>query len=157
MAIIGPLPNDILAGQLVSAAPVMANYNWLLTQVNSNAMPFAATGPSGNVLTSTGLVWISAAPASAGDGLPLANTSQLYGGTGVVGVAQAVTIGTNLSFSGTVLNASGSGAFPVGAVRPVPTVLGQTFIDTTMGPYGQPIWCGQVSPVIWINSAGVSV
>ena len=38
-AIVGPLPNLIADGQIADAGPVMANYNWILTQVNANAMP----------------------------------------------------------------------------------------------------------------------
>src|SRR6516165_9197577 len=41
--IVGPLPNNIVDGTLADAGPVMANYNWILTQVNANAMPL--TGP----------------------------------------------------------------------------------------------------------------
>lgn len=37
--IVGPMPNNILAGQLASAAPVMANFNWIMNQVNANAVP----------------------------------------------------------------------------------------------------------------------
>lgn len=46
MAIVGPLPNNIVAGQPVSAAPVMANFNWLMNQVNANAL--AGSGSSTN-------------------------------------------------------------------------------------------------------------
>ncbi len=34
--IIGPLPNQIVAGDLVSAQPVMQNFNWIVSQVNAN-------------------------------------------------------------------------------------------------------------------------
>jgi hypothetical protein len=37
MAIIGTLPYSIAAGQLISAAPVMGNYNYIVSQVNANA------------------------------------------------------------------------------------------------------------------------
>lgn len=36
-AIVGPLPNTITDGQAVDAVPVMGNFNWLLSQINSNA------------------------------------------------------------------------------------------------------------------------
>ncbi len=36
MAIIGPLPAQLLAGQPVSAAPVMLDFNWIVSQVNAN-------------------------------------------------------------------------------------------------------------------------
>lgn len=66
--IIGPLPNQITAGQLISAAPVMQNFNWIVAQVNSNVGagggPVNATsiptyvgvgfvGGTGNVITLT--------------------------------------------------------------------------------------------------------
>lgn len=35
--IVGPLPNNIVNGQAIDAVPVMADFNWLRTQVNSNA------------------------------------------------------------------------------------------------------------------------
>lgn len=41
--------------------------------------------------------------------LPSATTSQLYGGTGVAGVAGPITLGTGLSMAGTTLNATGGG------------------------------------------------
>ncbi len=45
-----------------------------------------------------------------------------------------------------------------GAVRPASPLLWQLWIDTTLGPYGQLIYCAQVSPtVVWVNSAGYPV
>jgi hypothetical protein len=41
------------------------------------------------------------------NGLPTATTSQLYGGTGTAGVAQAVTLGTGLALSSGTLSVSG--------------------------------------------------
>lgn len=34
--IINPLPNNIINGQVIDAVPVMANFNWIVAQVNSN-------------------------------------------------------------------------------------------------------------------------
>lgn len=45
MPIINTLPNTIANGQLEDAVPVMANFNWILSQVNGNACP--ATSGSG--------------------------------------------------------------------------------------------------------------
>lgn len=42
MPIIGPLPNQIVNGQVEDATPVMADYNWILSQVNANACPATA-------------------------------------------------------------------------------------------------------------------
>lgn len=40
------------------------------------------------------------------------------------------------------------------AARPAAPSLYQTYVDTTLG---QPVWCIQTSPVIWVNAAGVQV
>lgn len=52
MAIIGTLPNTISNGQAVDATPVMADFNFIVNQVNANANPIGTlTAPSGtNVL-----------------------------------------------------------------------------------------------------------
>jgi len=36
-AIIGPLPNNIVDGTVIDAVPVMANFDWIVSQVNANA------------------------------------------------------------------------------------------------------------------------
>jgi hypothetical protein len=36
MSIIGPLPNNIVNGDAIDAVPVMANFNWIVSQVNAN-------------------------------------------------------------------------------------------------------------------------
>lgn len=36
-AIVGPLPNLIVDGQAVDAVPVMADMNWIISQINANA------------------------------------------------------------------------------------------------------------------------
>ena len=36
ITIIGPLPNNIQNGQVEDAVPVMANFNWIVSQVNAN-------------------------------------------------------------------------------------------------------------------------
>lgn len=48
MAIIGTLPNNIQNGQAVDANPVMADFNFIVNQVNANANPLGTlTAPSG--------------------------------------------------------------------------------------------------------------
>lgn len=48
MAIIGTLPNNIQNGQAVDANPVMADFNFIVNQVNANANPTGTlTAPSG--------------------------------------------------------------------------------------------------------------
>jgi hypothetical protein len=38
-AIIGGLPVTLADGQIADAVPVMANFNWIVSQVNANALP----------------------------------------------------------------------------------------------------------------------
>lgn len=48
MSIIGTLPNTIANGDPLDATPVMADFNWIVSQVNGNAAPLASpafTGP----------------------------------------------------------------------------------------------------------------
>lgn len=58
MAIIGTLPYTISDGQVIDAVPVQANFNWILSQVNANAIG-VAPGASGNALISNGTIWTS--------------------------------------------------------------------------------------------------
>jgi len=63
MAIIGTLPFNIMAGQLISAAPVMSNYNYIANQVNANALPNTGPATFTGSLTVTGILNITAAGA----------------------------------------------------------------------------------------------
>src|ERR1700676_531708 len=48
MPIIGTLPNNIQNGQTVDATPVMADFNFIVNQVNANGNPLGTlTAPSG--------------------------------------------------------------------------------------------------------------
>jgi hypothetical protein len=48
MSIIGTLPNNIQDGQAVDASPVMADFNYIVNQVNANGNPTGTlTAPSG--------------------------------------------------------------------------------------------------------------
>src|SRR5882672_1454505 len=48
MSIIGTLPNNIQDGQLVDASPLMADFNYIVNQVNANATPSGTlTAPPG--------------------------------------------------------------------------------------------------------------
>jgi hypothetical protein len=59
MPIIGTLPNNIQNGQAVDASPVMADFNYIVNQVNANANPSGTlTAPSGT----TALFYQAAAP-----------------------------------------------------------------------------------------------
>jgi hypothetical protein len=51
-----------------------------------------------------------------------------------------------------------SAPWGIGPVRPASPMLGQPWIDSTLGPFGLPILCAQVTPaIVWINFSGVSV
>lgn len=89
MAIIGTLPNNIQDGQVADAVPVMADFNFIVSQVNANAQPLNVP-PSGTLLN------IQTFTASA-TYAPTAGTNQivavLVGGGGAGGGAT----GTNAS------------------------------------------------------------
>ena len=52
MAIIGTLPNNIQNGQLADAVPVMADFNFIVNQVNANATPLGTlTAPTGTTMS----------------------------------------------------------------------------------------------------------
>jgi hypothetical protein len=53
-----------------------------------------------------------------------------------------------------VLTALGLNSGGTTAGRPATPFLYQSYFDTVLG---QPVWCSQVSPAIWVNAAGVAV
>jgi hypothetical protein len=66
----------------------------------------------------------------------------------------AVPIMANFNQIVNDINANAVAIAGYGSVRPTPTSLGQMFFDATLG---QPVWCSSISPVIWVNAAGVQV
>lgn len=72
MAIIGALPNTISNGQPIDAVPVMADFNWIVSQVNTNAGGLA--NPNIFTLVQSGV------PATAAANFPTA--SQVQAGLG---------------------------------------------------------------------------
>jgi hypothetical protein len=72
MAIIGTLPNNIQNGQLADAVPVMADFNFIVNQVNANASPLGTLdAPSGTRMlfnqASVPLGWSQETGAAFGD------------------------------------------------------------------------------------------
>ncbi|PRF97462.1 hypothetical protein C6Q14_28385 [Burkholderia ambifaria] len=55
MSIIGNLPNTLNNGATADATQVMADFNYIVSQVNSNAQPLLPAAPSFSGLTVTGL------------------------------------------------------------------------------------------------------
>jgi len=53
-AIVGPIPNNLTNGTTIDAVPVMANYNWIMNQVNTNAAPIANPTFTGTVTGGAG-------------------------------------------------------------------------------------------------------
>lgn len=47
----------------------------------------------------------------------------------------------------------GGGSGPTSA-RPVPSIIGQGYFDTTLGFM---VWAKQISPAIWVTASGVGV
>ena len=80
MAIIGTLPYTILAGQLISAAPVMGDYNYIQAQVNANAAPLNAPSITGPVII-TGSLSVLTGPVSLAGGLTASGTISLTAGS----------------------------------------------------------------------------
>ena len=86
MAIIGTLPNNIQNGQLGDAVPVMADFNFIVSEVNANASPLGSlSAPSGTRMVfnqaTAPLGWTQDASAALSDtALRLVNGSG--GGTG---------------------------------------------------------------------------
>jgi S1-C subfamily serine protease len=77
----------------------------------------------------------------------------LSGSTTVINLGSALGGNTILNVFGQIIS-SGNPLYFTTAGRPVPTSIGQTGFDTTLG---LPVWVSQVSPAIWVDAAGVQV
>jgi hypothetical protein len=93
--IIGPLPNNIVDGTLIDAVPVMANFNWIVSQVNANAA-------AGNILNAASIPTFVQPGAVGGTGNAVTLTP--------VPAIVAYTAGTRFSF---VAIANNTGAVTV--------------------------------------------
>lgn len=74
--------------------------------------------------------------------------------TGVVtGATADIPLATLATF---ILGPGGTGQLsgPTANRPNPPSYISQPYLDTTLGFM---VWCKQISPVIWINAAGVSV
>lgn len=94
--IVGALPNNIQNGQTEDAVPVMANYNWIVNQVNANAAQLTLTPQlaSANVFTAKQTVNIGAT----GDSAQFGHT--IFSFVGDDGSSMGVTTATGLTGSG---------------------------------------------------------
>lgn len=89
--IVGTLPYQLLNGQNADASQVMADYNYIISQVNANA---AKAGPNSNITSLSGLV----IPLSPGQG-----GSQFYSAGTASGSANAVVVASAITPSGFAL------------------------------------------------------
>jgi hypothetical protein len=128
MAIIGTLPNNIQNGQSVDANPVMADFNFIVNQVNANASPLG-TIPPGTLLnvrqiTATGvytptlgtnsIVYDIVAGGGAGGGSQATAPTQNSLGTGGGGGARSIGRLTS-GFSGVTITIGAGGTGVSGA------------------------------------------
>lgn len=81
----------------------------------------------------------------------LGNESSATQGAGLLGYTNGISYPAGSV--GSALNSSVPSGGSSG-IRPAAPRLYQYFFDTTLG---QPVWCTQVSPAIWVNAAGVAV
>jgi hypothetical protein len=127
----------------------------LLGNGNGDIKSFLTFGVPGQALLSNGPglapYWGSSST------LPLATTSQLYGGTGVAGVAQPITLGTNLSITGNVLNGASSGSgipYPASGVpNSTGTAWGTSYGVSGTGSICLTTNCAMITPNLGTPSA----
>src|ERR1700694_2986378 len=98
MPIIGTLPNNILNGATVDATPVMADFNFIVNQVNSNANPLGTlTAPAGTTMAfqqaSAPLGWVAQTGTAFVDAFLRSVTPGTFSGTGGVNAASGFLIG----------------------------------------------------------------
>lgn len=71
----------------------------------------------------------------------------------LTGVVTGQTADVPLSILAAFIAAGGPSSGPT-TNRPVPSFIGQTYFDTTLG---YPVWASQILPSIWVDAAGISV
>lgn len=81
------------------------------------------------------------------------NGRQLQNADTVTGVVTGATADIPLSLLAAFVQIGGTPSGPTSG-RPVPTFVGQMYVDTDLK---LPIWCIQLSPAIWIAASGVAV
>jgi hypothetical protein len=99
--IIPPLPNTITNGQTIDAVPVMSNFNWIVSNVNTNSFDPTAPGPIGGTTPGAGTFTAIVANVSVTGGTgtfsTLASTGNITSTTGNI----VATVGSLASGSGT--------------------------------------------------------
>lgn len=81
------------------------------------------------------------------------NGRSLAGTDTLTGVVTGATADVPLSILAAFIGAN-TPSFGPTVSRPVPGFIGQQYFDTTLGFM---VWAKQLSPVIWVDAAGVSV
>jgi hypothetical protein len=69
------------------------------------------------------------------------------------GVVTGQTADITLSVLASFILANSPASGPT-SQRPNPTFIGQPYFDTTLGFM---VWCSQILPAVWVDSAGVSL
>lgn len=137
MAIIGALPNNIQNGQLADAVPVMADFNFIVNQVNANAAPLGTlTAPSG-----TRMVFNQAAA-------PLGWTQDVAAAFTDTALRIVATAGGGTGGATPLSNWISGGTFNVNAF----TLSVAQLPPHTHGGNGNGFWCDQ--PGTFVANAG---
>ena len=123
-----PIANPTFTGTVtIPAGASVAGFAPLAspTFTGTPTVPTPAGGSNNGQIVNTAFL-----NAAASGLLPSATTSQLYGGTGAPGSAQAISLGANLTLSGTTLSATGGGSTPLSTT---PTASTGTALDASSG------------------------
>jgi hypothetical protein len=140
MSIVGPLPNNIQDGQIADAVPVMANYQWIIDQINANGASTAFVGTA-----------IATAIAPLG---PAGGTTQIQfnSSSAFAGSALLTWDGNNVTIGNTSSPGSGNGLLAAGAITSThnSTVTGVTGASLR---YDSVDGLGYITCFNWVGSA----
>lgn len=151
-AIVLPVTASVGAGNLTSEGPFVTGVNFTpnvtTTLTLSKSYGSAANvqvhfdgtyqGPDQYSIVGNQIIFTAAIPLG---------VSKVY----IVG---GTTLSVGIPSAGSVGPLQLAPAFGPTVSRPTPQIIGQFWFDTTLGV---PVWSSQLSPVTWVNAAGVSV
>jgi len=115
-AIVGPIPNNLTNGTTIDAVPVMANYNWIMNQVNTNAAPLASPTFTGTVTGGAGGFVGALTGSITGNAATVTTNANLTGPVTSVGNATTVAAAQpSITSVGTLTSLTVSGATSTGS------------------------------------------